>query len=245
VGEMAVEPCGTLRLHIARGAETYFTGPLLAGFLDAKSHVRLDLVVSDALVDIVAQGYDAGVRLGEVVDKDMIAVPVSGDIRLVVVGAPSYFAQHPKPTHPRDLSQHECINWHASADARPYRWEFTEKGRNFSVDVPARVLTTDPAINIRLACEGTGLTMAREDRMRDEIARGALVRVLDEFSPPFPGYYLYYPQRRHASPALRALVDYRRRARQDKLQSPKRQRRQAGPRKAASPNGARAASVRR
>jgi DNA-binding transcriptional LysR family regulator len=181
-----------------------------------------------------------GVRLGEVVDKDMIAVPVSGDIQLVVVGAPSYFARHPKPTHPRDLSQHECINWHAAADARPYRWEFTEGGRNFSVDVAVRVLTTDPTINIRLACEGTGLTMAREDRIRDEIARGALVRVLEKFSPPFPGYYLYYPQRRHASPALRALVDYLRRARQDKLQMPKRQRRDARPRKAASRDGTRA-----
>jgi DNA-binding transcriptional LysR family regulator len=241
VGEMGAEPRGTLRVHVGRGAETYFTGPLLAGFLDANPHVRLDLVVSDALVDIVAEGYDAGVRLGEVVDKDMIAVPVSGDIRLLVVGAPSYFARHPKPTHPRELAQHECINWHAAADARPYRWEFTEDGRNFSVDVTARVLTTDPVINIRLACEGTGLTMAREDRMRDEIARGALVPVLDEFSPPFPGYYLYYPQRRHASPALRAFVDYVRGARQDKLRAPKRQRRDPRRRKAASHDGPRAA----
>jgi DNA-binding transcriptional LysR family regulator len=239
VGEMGVEPRGTLRLHIARGAESYFTGPLLAGFLDAHSHVRLDLVVSDALVDIVAEGYDAGVRLGEVVDKDMIAVPVSGDIRLVVVGAPSYFAQHPKPTHPRDLSQHECINWHAGADARPYRWEFTEQGRDFSLDVSARVLTTDPAINIRLACEGTGLTLAREDRMRDELARGALVLVLGEFSTPFPGYYLYYPQRRHASPALRALVDYVRGTRRKDLKGTKR-RRSRGSRKETSPERTRA-----
>jgi DNA-binding transcriptional LysR family regulator len=240
VGEMGVEPRGTLRVHITRGAETYFTGPLLGGFLTANPHVRLDLAVSDALVDIVAGGYDAGVRLGEVVDRDMIAVPVSGDIRLVVVGAPSYFAQHPKPRHPRELSQHECINWHAAADARPYRWEFTEQGRNFSIDVMARVLTTDPVINIRLACEGTGLTMAREDRMRDEIARGALVRVLDEFSPPFPGYYLYYPQRRHASPALRALVDYVRGTKRNRLEAPKRQRRGAGSRKGASPDRTRA-----
>jgi DNA-binding transcriptional LysR family regulator len=234
VGEMAVEPRGTLRLHIARGGDSYFTGPVLAGFLGANPHVRLHLVLSDALVDIVAEGYDAGVRLGEVVDKDMIAVPLSGDIRLLVVGAPSYFARHPKPAHPRDLSDHECINWHASADARPYRWEFTERGRNFAVDVTARVLTTDPAINIRLACEGTALTMAREDRMRDEIARGALVPVLEEFSPPFAGYYLYYPQRRHASPALRALVEYLRRVRQDKLQAPTRRRPPGRHRKAAS-----------
>jgi DNA-binding transcriptional LysR family regulator len=175
----------------------------------------------------------------------MIAVPVSGDIRLLVVGAPTYFARHAKPRHPRDLSQHECINWHAAADARPYRWEFTERGRDFSIDVKARVLTTDPMINIRLACEGTALAIAREDRMRDQIASGALVPVLEEFSPPFPGYYLYYPQRRHASPALRALVDYLRGTRQDKRQAPKRQRREARPRKAASANGARGVRARR
>ena len=128
---------------------------------------------------------------------------------------------------------------------RPYRWEFTEAGRDFSIDVKARVLSTDPVMNIRIACEGTALAIAREDRMRDEIASGALVPVLEEFSPPFPGYYLYYPQRRHASPALRALVDYLRGTRQDKRQSPKRQRRDARTRQAASPDGARRARARR
>jgi len=161
----------------------------------------------------VAEGYDAGVRLGEVIDSDMIAVRVSGDIRLVVVGAPAYFDRHPAPRHPRDLAEHECIGWHPTAEARPYRWEFTEDGREFSVAVPTRVITTDPSINIRLALAGVGVTMVREDRVRDDCERGALVAVLDEFSMPFPGYYLYYPQRRHASAALRALVEYLRRER--------------------------------
>jgi DNA-binding transcriptional LysR family regulator len=211
--ELADEPTGTLRLHLTTGAETYFSGPLLAGFLTAHPHVQLELAISEAPLDIVAGGYDAGVRLGEVIDRDMIAVPVSGDIRLVVVAAPTYFARHPTPTHPRDLAEHECIAWHPTPDAPLYRWEFAENGRNFSVAVPARVLTTDPAINIRLALAGMGVTMAREDRVRDAIAKGELVPVLQEFSTPFPGYYLYYPQRRHASPALRAFVDYLRRAR--------------------------------
>jgi len=188
---------------------------LLAGFLAADPHVQLDIVLSDEPGDIVAEGYDAGVRLGEVIDKDMIAVPVSGDLRLVVVGAPSYFAKHLAPTHPRDLAEHACINWHPTASAPAYRWEFTdpETGRDLSVAVPARVLTTDPALNVRLAVAGAGLTLADESRSRGPLARGELVAVLEEFSTPFPGFYLYYPQRRHASPGLRAFVDYLRAAR--------------------------------
>ena len=213
VGELGSEPRGTLRLHVAGAAESFLSGPLLAGFLAEHRHVRLDLVVSDEPLDIVAEGYDAGIRLGEVIDRDMIAVPVSGDLRLVVVGTPSYFARHPKPKHPRDLAEHDCINWHPTAEAPPYRWEFTENGRDFSVAVPARVLTTDPELNLRLARAGAGLTLASEDRVRDAVARGELVAVLEKFSTPFPGFYLYYPQRRHASPALRALVDYLRRVR--------------------------------
>jgi DNA-binding transcriptional LysR family regulator len=211
VGELGDEPRGTLRLHIARAAESFLSGPLLAGFLAAHRHVQLDLELSDTPVDIVAEGFDAGVRLSEMIDKDMIAVPVSGDLRLIVVGAPAYFARRPKPKHPRDLAQHECLNWHAGAGAPAYRWEFTENGKDFSVAVPARVLSTYPLVNVRLAREGVGLTLAGDDYVRDEIARGELVPVLEEFSTPFPGFYLYYPQRRNASPALRALVDYLRR----------------------------------
>jgi DNA-binding transcriptional LysR family regulator len=214
VGELGDEPRGTLRLHVSRAGESYLSGPLLAGFLKEHQHVGLDLVVSDEPVDIVAEGYDGGIRLGEIIDRDMIAVPVSGDLRLVVVGAPSYFAKHRKPKHPRDLVDHDCINWHPTAEAPPYRWEFTENKRDFSVDVRARVLTNDPALNVRLARAGAGLTMS-DERVRDYVARGELVSVLEEFSTPFPGFYLYYPERRHASPALRALVDYLRRQRRD------------------------------
>ena len=215
VGELGTEPRGTLRLHVAGAAESFLSGTLLASFLAAHPHVELDLFVSDEPLDIVAEGYDAGIRLGEVIDRDMIAVPVSGDLRLVVVGAPSYFARHPKPKHPRELVEHDCINWHPTAKAPPYRWEFTENGRDFSVDVRARVLTNDPALNVRLARAGAGLTLADESRSRDGVASGELVPVLEEFSTPFPGFYLYYPQRRHASPALRAIVDFLRAARQE------------------------------
>ncbi len=173
--------------------------------------------VSDEPLDIVAEGYDAGIRLGEV----MIAVPISGDLRLVVVGAPSYFARRGTPKHPRELVEHDCINWHATAYAPPYRWEFTENGRDFSVDVGARVLTNAPTLNTRLARAVAGLALA-DDRAREEIARGELVPVLEEFSTPVPGFYLYYPQRRQASPALRALVDHLRGARRRDKGDPRR-----------------------
>jgi DNA-binding transcriptional LysR family regulator len=208
VGELSREPRGTLRLLVSTGAELFLRDQVLAGFLAAHPHIRLDIAVSSEISDIVANGYDAGVQLGEVIDRDMIAVPISGDLRLTVVGAPSYFARHPKPKHPRDLVEHECINWHETPSAPPYRWEFTEKGRDFSVAIPMRVLTTDPALLVRLARAGVGLTMVYEGQVRDDLAGGELVPVLDEFSTPFAGYYLYYPQRRHASPALRAFVDY-------------------------------------
>lgn len=208
LGELTSEARGTLRLVVSTGAERFLRDELLAEFLTTHSHIQLDIAVTNEIRDIVASGYDAGIHLGEVIDRDMIAVPVSGDLRLIVVGTPSYFARHRKPKHPRDLVDHECLNWHATPDAPPYRWEFTENGREFSVAVPTRVLTTDPVLLVRLALTGVGLTMLFESQVRDELARGALVAVLEQFSTPFPGFYLYYPQRRHASPALRAFVDF-------------------------------------
>jgi len=213
VGELGGDPRGTLRLYVADAAESFLSGPLLAGFLTAHPHVDLDVDVSNAPIDIVREGYDAGIRLGEVIDQDMIAVPVSGDLRLVAVGAPAYFARRPKPQHPRDLVGHEILNWHPTPDAPPYRWEFSENRRDFSVALRGRVLTTEAAVLARLARAGVGLAMLYEDQVQEDVARGELVAVLEEFSTPFAGFYLYYPERRHASAALRALVDYLRRIR--------------------------------
>ena len=208
VGELGHQPRGTLRVHTSSAAQTLIGESLLTGFLTDHPHIQLDLVVSDAPVDIVAEGFDAGIQLGEVIDKDMIAVPVTGDLRLAVVGAPSYFSRHGVPSHPRDLVEHDCLNWHPTPNAPPYRWEFTDSGRDFSVTVPARVLSTDAELNRRLAVAGLGVTMAYEGHVRDALERRELVRVLEKFCAPFPGYYLYYPQRRQASRALRALIDH-------------------------------------
>ncbi|HET9636585.1 MAG TPA: LysR family transcriptional regulator [Gemmatimonadaceae bacterium] len=208
IGELGEEPRGSLRIHSASAAETMFGESLLAGFLNAHPHIQLDLVVSDAPVDIVADGYDAGIQLGEVIDKDMIAVPVTGDLRLAIVGSPAYFARRGVPKHPRDLTQHDCLNWHPTVEAPPYRWEFTENGRDFSVTVPARVLSTHAVLNRRFAIAGVGLTLAFKVNVKDALDRGELVSVLEKYCAPFPGYYLYYPQRRQASRALRAFIDH-------------------------------------
>jgi DNA-binding transcriptional LysR family regulator len=208
VGEMADEPRGTLRLNVSGAAESFLGGPVLEGFLERYPEVRLDLIVSDEPGDIVAEGYDAGVRLGEVIDQDMITVPVSGRLRLIVVGAPSYFAQHPEPEHPRDLVHHACINFRAAPGEPPYRWEFTEDGHDFSVAVPARVVTNDLALMLRLTLAGVGLTLRDDEAIQPYIERGDLVPVLEAYSTPFPGFYLYYPHRRQAPPPLRALIDY-------------------------------------
>jgi DNA-binding transcriptional LysR family regulator len=208
VSELGERPRGTLRVHTSSPALAIIGEALLPSFLAEHTSVQLDLVVSDAPLDIVSEGFDAGIQLGESIDKDMVAVPVTGDLRMVVVGAPSYFARRGVPAHPRDLAQHDCLNWHASADAPPYRWEFTENGREFTVAVPARVLSTGSAINRQLAAAGLGVTFMFDSHVRGEIERGALVSVLEKFCAPFPGYYLYFPQRRQATRALQALVDH-------------------------------------
>jgi DNA-binding transcriptional LysR family regulator len=215
VGELAEEPRGTLRLNISSGADGFLRGPALAGFLQAYPDVRLDIIVDEDVSDIVAAGYDAGIRLGEVIEQDMIAVPASGPQRLVVVGSPAYLARHPAPEHPRDLAGHACISWRPGPDAPPYRWEFTEPGgQDFSVAVPGRVVANDFTLMMRLVTADLGLTIGMSDGVQRYIDRGEVVPMLEEYCPPFPGYYLYYPQRRQASPALRALIDYLLRLRQ-------------------------------
>lgn len=213
IAELSDTPRGNLRLLVGTAADPVLSGPLLADFLAAHPHVTLHLEVSDAVGDLVAEGYDAGIQLGELIDRDMITVPVTGDIRMTVVGSPAYFARHPKPQRPRELVDHDCLNWHPAPGMPAYRWEFTQQGREVVVAVRARVLTNDSAVTIRLARAGLGLAIVYEDQVREEVARGELVPVLEKYCEPFAGYYLFFPHRRHASPALRALIDYLRESR--------------------------------
>jgi DNA-binding transcriptional LysR family regulator len=216
VGEMRERPSGLVRLTVSSIAERFLSGPLLAGFLAAYPDIRLDITVTDEEFDIVAEGFDAGVRLGEVIEQDMIAIPVSDEQRHMVMASPAYLAKHGAPAHPRDLPQHHCIGWRPSPRVAPYRWEFTEDGRDFAVDVNPRVTTNEMRVMIQLACAGAGLTFGMEETFRPYIALAELVPLLEEFCPPFPGFYLYYPTRRNLPLKLRVLVDYLRATRRER-----------------------------
>jgi DNA-binding transcriptional LysR family regulator len=205
VGELSAQPRGTLRLSVSGAASTFLRGPVL--LMTEYPEVQLDINVGHDDTDIVASGYDAAVRLGEVIDQDMIVVPVSPEQRLVVVGAPAYFAKHPAPRHPRDLAGHACINWRAGLAGAPYRWEFTENGHDYSVAVEAQLTTNDVSLMLRLASAGAGLMMCVDDVIQPYVERGELVPVLEEYCTPFTGFCFYYPKRRHMPPPLRALVD--------------------------------------
>ena len=213
VGELREQPSGMVRIAVSSIAERFLSGSLLAGFLAAYPDIHLDITVTDGEFDIVAEGFDAGVRLGEVIEQDMIALPVSDEQRQMVVGSPDYLTRHGAPAHPRDLPKHRCIGWRPNPQVAPYRWEFTEGGRDFAVDVNPRVTTNDMRVMIQLACAGAGLTFGMEETFRPCIARAELVPLLEKFCPPFPGFYLYYPTRRNLPLKLRVLVDYLRKRR--------------------------------
>lgn len=204
------QPTGQLRLAVSSIAERFISGPLLASFTLAYPAIQLDVTITDEEFDIVGEGFDAGVRLGEVIDQDMIAVPVSDDQRQVVVAAPSYLARFGQPAHPSELGQHCCIGWRPAPDIAPYRWEFAEHGREFDVAVNPRVTTNDMWVMVRTACAGGGLTFGMEELFRPYIARGELITILDEYLPPFQGFFLYFANRRNLPPKLRVLIDHMR-----------------------------------
>ncbi|HHA2226901.1 TPA: LysR family transcriptional regulator [Enterobacter ludwigii] len=201
-------PRGHLKIAVTSIAEEFLSGPLLASFAAANPAVTIDIVVLDDEFDIVAAGYDAGVRLGDVIEKDMIAVPLTGQQREVVVASPTYLAAHSAPRHPRELIRHRCIGWRPSPDVAPYRWEFEEAGIPFDVAVEPHITTNDLRLMLRLALAGGGITFATYETFRPFIEKGQLVSLLDDFLPPFPGFYLYFPQRRNMAPKLRALIEH-------------------------------------
>jgi DNA-binding transcriptional LysR family regulator len=201
-------PSGLLRLAVSSIAERFISGPLLASFIERHPGIQLDITITDEEFDIVAEGYDAGVRLGEVIEQDMVAVPVSANQRQLVVGAPSYLSRHGSPKHPKELPRYSCIGWRPSPRAEPYRWEFAENGREFDVAVNPRVTTNDMRVMIRMAVAGAGLTCGMEETFEPYIQRGELVPVLERFCMPFAGFFLYFPDRRNLAPKLRALVDH-------------------------------------
>lgn len=211
-------PRGCLRIAVTSIAEAFLSGPLIASFAADNPAVTVDIVVTDEEFDIVAAGYDAGVRLGEVIEKDMIAVPLTGKRREMAVASPAYLAAHNAPVHPRELIHHRCIGWRPAKDVAPYRWEFEEAGEPFNLAIEPQITTNDLRLMLRLALAGGGITFATEDTFRPFVETGQLVSLLDDYLPYFPGFYLYFPHRRNMAPKLRALVDHVRRWRQQELQ---------------------------
>jgi DNA-binding transcriptional LysR family regulator len=204
-------PRGLLRIAVTSIAERFLSGDLIAAFAQSYPRITLDVTVTDEEFDIVAAGFDAGVRLGEVIEQDMIAVPVTGDQCEAVVAAPGYIAVHGTPAHPRDLLRHRCIAWRPSLNVAPRHWEFEEHGAPLNIAVEPQITTNDLRLMLRVALSGGGITFATEETFRPYIASGALVPLLEDFLPPFPGFFLYFPQRRNMAPKLRALVDHVRR----------------------------------
>ncbi len=208
-------PSGLLRLAVSSIAESILAGDMLTAFSRLVPDVRLDILVTDAEFDIVAHGFDAGVRLGEVIEQDMIAVPVSGPQRQMVVAAASYLDCHGTPAHPRELPAHRCIGWRPAPGLSPYRWEFAEDGHDFQVDVDPKITSNDMALMTRMACAGAGLTFGMADSFRPWVQARALVSVLDIYCPAFAGFFLFYPNWQNLAPKLRALIDHVRQWRRD------------------------------
>ncbi|PND26093.1 LysR family transcriptional regulator [Sinorhizobium sp. M4_45] len=205
------EPRGLLRIAVTSIAEQFLSGPLIASFAQTHPKVTIDITVTDEEFDIVAAGFDAGVRLGEVIEQDMIAVPLTGDQRELAVAAPAYLAVHGTPAHPRELVHHRCIGWRRAPNVAPYRWEFEENGVPFDVAVEPQITTNDLRFMLRSALCGAGITFATEETFRPFVETGDLVPLLQDFLPPFPGFFLYFPQRRNMAPKMRALIEHIRR----------------------------------
>ncbi|WP_375512395.1 LysR family transcriptional regulator [uncultured Nostoc sp.] len=207
LSELRDKPAGTVRITTFKHAATSVLSPVLPGFLDAYPDIRVEITIDDGLTDIVANRYDAGIRFGEKVAKDMIAVRVGPDIRAAVVGSPIYFANHPVPNTPQDLAGHRCINYRFVTAGGLYSWEFEEDGQPFQVRVDGPLVFNDGDLILAAALAGQGIGYLYEDQIADHVAEGRLIQVLAEWCPTSPGYYLYHPNRRQTPPALAALID--------------------------------------
>jgi DNA-binding transcriptional LysR family regulator len=206
VGALRGKPTGTVRITATKHAVSSVVMPVLPGFLASHPDIRVDMIIDDNLIDIVAGRIDAGIRFGDIVEKDMVAVRIGPDIRMAVVGAPSYFADRAIPRTPRELSGHDCINYRRVRSGGLYAWDFEEKGRPFEVRVEGRLVFNNADLIREAALAGHGIAYVYEDEVAADIRAGRLKRILEKWCPTFPGYYLYHPSRRQTPPALAALI---------------------------------------
>ncbi|MBR0663337.1 LysR family transcriptional regulator [Roseomonas hellenica] len=207
LSELREKPAGTIRITAGEHAAGAVLWPALARLSPDYPDVKVEVIVDYGLTDIVAERYDAGVRLGEQVAKDMIAVRIGPDMCMAVVGAPSYFARREPPETPHDLTAHSCINLRLPTYGGLYAWEFERDGRELKVRVDGQFVFNNIALRLNAALAGLGLAYLPEDAVQPLITEGRLIRVLADWCPPFPGYHLYYPSSRQSSPAFALLVD--------------------------------------
>jgi DNA-binding transcriptional LysR family regulator len=207
LSELRERPAGTVRVTAGEHAADAVLWPALQKLLPDYPDIRVEIVIDYGLVDIVTERYDAGVRLGEQVAKDMIAVRIGPDMRMAVVGASSYFARRKQPRTPQDLTAHDCINLRLPTYGGLYAWEFEKGGRELKVRVEGQLVFNNLALRLNAALAGLGLAYLPEDQVQTHLADGRLIRVLADWCPPFSGYHLYYPSRRQPTPAFALLVD--------------------------------------
>lgn len=205
--DMRRRPSGTIRITTSRHPAQRIVLPVANRLMADHPDVRVEITVDSRFVDIAQEGYDAGIRLGESVDKDMIGVRISPDMEMIVAGSPEYFRDHPKPETPHDLTAHVCINLRLPTLGGLYAWEFGKDGRPLNVRVDGQFTCNDPDLLVDAALAGRGLVCLPSDHLDVHVAAGRLVRVLADWCPPFAGYHLYYPSRRQVTSAFRLLID--------------------------------------
>ena len=207
IGELRDRPAGTIRITTSEHAAETVLWPALEKLLPQYPDIHVELNIDSGLTDIVTERFDAGVRLGEAIAKDMIAVPISPDIRMAVVGAPGYFKKHAIPRTPQDLAEHTCINLRLLSSGGFYAWELEKGGRQVRVRVEGPLAFNNVNLIVRAAVAGFGLAIVMESRVAQELKSGHLIRVLEDWCPAFSGYHLYYPSRRQPSAAFAVLVE--------------------------------------
>ena len=205
LSELREKPSGTIRITASEHAANTVLWPRLSTFLQDYPDIKIEIITESRFVDIVAERYDAGVRSGEQLAKDMVAVRIGPDMRMVVVGSPDYLSKRPRLKTPQDLATHNCINLRSMTSGGLYAWEFQKKGQDLRVHVDGQWTFNSTAPILRAALAGFGLAYMPEDTVQEHVAKRRLVRVLDEWCPTFPGYHLYYPSR-HSSPAFDLMV---------------------------------------
>lgn len=207
LSELRDKPAGKVRITTGIDAARTILWPRLRQILSNYPDIEVELSVNSGFVDIVTEGFDAGVRLGETVAQDMVAVRIGPDLRMAAVGSPDYFATRKAPKIPHDLAQHNCINLRFPTLGGLYVWEFEKGGRAVNVRVSGQLVVNDTSLALQAALDGAGIALLLEHHVREHIESGRLKRVLETWTPPFPGYYLYYPSRRQQSPPFALLVD--------------------------------------